>query len=217
MRLMRLIATAFILFVSGSAFAQDWIEYVDRAEHFSVNFPGQPTVKDTIYKSEDGGMLPARVYTAKAGPATYSITVVNYKDADVTIVRGSIAWAAWNFRKRGGEVTYDAFAQTDRIEGHQLQITNADKSRTFIAIHLHARRLYILEASAPAGYPPVSDFPQTLGVLDDAGNRIRYNLDADGNRTSRVNRDAGQGQQDQYAPDGGGNRAAPNRNRANPD
>jgi hypothetical protein len=23
---------------------------------------------------------------------------------------GSVAWEAWNFRKRGGEITYDAFA-----------------------------------------------------------------------------------------------------------
>jgi len=196
MRLMRLIPAAFILFVSGSCFAQDWIEYVDRTERFGVNFPGQPTVKETTFKSEDGGALPAKVYTAKGALGVYSITVVNYAKADVTIWRGSMAWAAWQFRKRGGEVTYDAFAQTDRIEGHQLQITNADKSRTFVAVHPHARRLYILEATAPAGYPPPSDFPQTLGILDENGNRIRYNLDADGNRTNRVG-DANRAYQEQ--------------------
>jgi hypothetical protein len=183
MRLIRLIPTALILSISGPSLAQDWIEYVDRAERFSVNLPDKPAVQDMTYKSEDGGALPARVYTAQEGPRRYSVTVVNYADAEVTVVRGSIAWAAWNFRKRGGEVTYDAYAQVDRIEGHQLQITNADKSRTFVAIHLHARRLYILEATVPPGSPPPTDFQQTLGILDEKGNRIRYDLDADGNRT----------------------------------
>ena len=71
------------------------------------------------YMSEYGGAFPARVYTAQEGPRRYSVTVVNYAGAGVTDVRGSIAYAALNFRKRGGEVTYDAYAQVDRIEGHQ--------------------------------------------------------------------------------------------------
>jgi hypothetical protein len=162
------------------------LEYVERAERFSVNLPGNPAVQNTTYKSEDGGTLPARVYTAQEGPGRYSVTVVNYMGAEPTVIRGSIAYAAWNFRKRGGEVTYDAFAQVDRIEGHQLQITNADKSRTFVAIHLHARRLYILEATVPPGSPPPGHFQQSLSILDETGKSIRYELDADGNRTTRV-------------------------------
>ena len=90
------------------------------------------------------------------------MTVVNYKDAEAGNYRGATAWAAWNFRKRGGEVTYDAYAYSDLIAGHQLQITNKDKSRSYIGIHPHARRLYIMEATAPADYPPPSDFPQAL-------------------------------------------------------
>jgi len=188
MRLFRLIAAAAaaVLFVAGPLFAQDWIEYVDRKEYFQINFPGQPTVTDIKYKSEMGATLPARVYTAKGGPATYILTVVNYKDAEGGDYRGSTAWAAWNFRKRGGEVTYDAYAVTDRMAGHQLQITNKDKSRTYIGIHGNLRRLYIMEASAPADYPPPSDFPQTISVLDAQGRRIRYELDDEGNRVGNA-------------------------------
>ena len=182
MRLMRLISAGLILFVSAPAFAQEWIEYVDRKEHFQINFPGQPTVKEIEYKAESGDMVPAKVYTAKEGPATYTITIVNYKDAEQGDYRGSTAWAAWNFRKRGGEVTYDAYAVTDRIAGHELQITNKDGSRSYIGIFPNARRLYVMEASAPANYPPPSDFPQTLSVLDDKGLRIRYEPDDEGNR-----------------------------------
>lgn len=175
-----------ILFVWTMSYAEDYIEFVDRAERFGVNFPGPPVVRDTTYAAEDGGTLPARFYVVEDGPRRYSVTVVNYKNADVTTVRGSIAWAAWNFRKRGGEVTYDAFAQVDRIEGHQLQITNADKSRTFIAIHLHERRLYILEATVPPNSVPPALFQQSLMILDEDGKQIRYNLDENGNRTTRV-------------------------------
>ena len=180
MRLFRLIAAAAILFVARPAFAQEWFEFVDRKEFFQINFPGQPVQRDITFKGEDGESLPAKIYTVKDGPATYSITVVNYKGAENW--RGSTAWAAWNFRKRGGQVTYDAHAVTDLIVGHQLQITNPDKTRSYIGIHPHLRRLYIMEATAPADYPPPSDFPQTLSILDEQGRRIRYRLDDEGNR-----------------------------------
>ena len=55
--------------------------------------------------------------------------------------------------------------------------------RTYVAIHLHKSRLYILEATAPEGTPPPGHFQQSLSILDENGDRIRYNLDADGVRT----------------------------------
>jgi hypothetical protein len=189
MRWIRLISAGLLLFVSAPAFAQDfsqeWIEFVDRKEHFEINFPGQPTVKDIEYKAESGDMVPAKVYTAKDGPAVYTLTVVNFKDAEQGDYRGSTAWAAWQFRKRGGEVTLDAYQQTDRIAGMQLQITNPDKTRSYIGIFPHMRRLYIMEATAPPDYPPPSDFPQTISILDDQGRRVRYELDDEGNRTGQ--------------------------------
>ena len=186
MRLVPVAAAVFILSMSAPSFAQDWIEYVDRVERFGVSLPGEPTVTSSTYVSEDGKTLPARVYTSQDGPRRYAVTGVNYAGADVTVVRGSIAHAAWNVRKRGGEVTYDAFAQVDRIEGHQLYITNQDRSRTFVAIHLHARRLYIVEATVPSDSPFPGLFQQSLTILDADGNRIRYELDACGNRTTRI-------------------------------
>jgi YD repeat-containing protein len=189
MRLIRFVSAGLILLVSSPASAQEWIEYVDRGEFFQINFPGQPTVKEIQYKTESGEAVPAKVYTAKEGPATYVLTVVNYKNGDVNDYRGSIAWAAWQFRKRGGEVTYDAYAQTDRIAGIQLQITNPDKTRSYIGIHPNARRLYIMEATAPPDYPPPSDFPQTISILDEEGHRIRYELDDEGNRVGRAGDD----------------------------
>jgi len=189
MRLVGVMSAVFFLFPAGFAFAQEWIEYVDRKEFFQINLPGQPTVRDITYDGEDSEKLPARVYTVKEGPATYTLTVVNYKDSETVAgaggYRGSTAWAIWKYLQRGGKVTYLAYAQTDRIAGMQLQITNPDQTRSYIGIHPHLRRLYIMEATAPPDYPPPSDFPQTLSILDEQGHRIRYEIDDEGNRVGR--------------------------------
>jgi len=179
-----------MLLFAGLSFGQEWAEYMNQAEMFVVGFPGQPAVRDMTYKSEFNKDLPSKVFSAQAGQSRYSITVVNYKDATVGDYRGSVAWAAWAFRKRGGEVQHDGFNANDRIEGHQLHILNQDRSRTLVAIHAHARRLYILEATTPPDYPPGADFQQSLVILDPEGKRVRYEIDNDGNRTTRVPADA---------------------------
>ena len=158
MRLTGITAAALILSLPGRSLAQEWIEYVNRAERFGVNLPGPPTVLETTYQPQRGAALKARVYRVQDGPRRYSVTVVDYAGADPTDVRGSIAWETWNIRKRGGTITYDAFAQVDRIEGHELHIINSDKTLTNVAIHLHARRLYILEATGPPNSPGALHF-----------------------------------------------------------
>ena len=186
MNVIRLISAGFILFMSVPSFAQEWIEYMNREDRFQINFPGQPTVQNTSYPTESGEQVPARVYTAKEGPATYSLTVVNYKSAETNDYRGATIFATWQFYKRGGEITYMAYAQTDRIQGIQLQITNKDATRSYIGIHPHERFLFIMEASAPPDYPPPSDFPQTIAILDEQGRAVRYDLDEEGNRVRRI-------------------------------
>jgi hypothetical protein len=86
------------------------------------------------------------------------------------------------YRTRGGEVTYDGWVDVEKVDGHQLQITNPDQSRSFIAIFLEAARLYILEATVPRGYPPPVLFQSSMGFLDDQGRRVRYVVDVDGQR-----------------------------------
>ena len=60
---------------------------------------------------------------------------------------------------------------------------NQDASRTFIGIYQHSLRLYILEATAPAGSPPPGLFQQSLRFLDEEGVRVRYRNDVNGNKT----------------------------------
>jgi hypothetical protein len=187
MRQTLIVAVVAVLFLPASPLAQGWTEYVDRTDRFSINFPGPPQIREATYQPQRGPTLDARVFAVQDGPRLYSLTVVNLVGlTQPSDVKGSVAWEAWNFRKRGGDITYDAFSQVDRIDGHQLQITNRDKSLTIVGIYVHARRLYILEATVPPGTPGAVHFQQSLIILDEAGKRVRYELDADGNRTSQV-------------------------------
>jgi hypothetical protein len=186
-RLTRIAVVVSTLLLSATAFAQGWIEYRDEAERFGVSLPGQPAVRETTYTSWRGAILPVRVYTVQDGASHYSVTVVNYaSDEDVVDVNGSIAYEAWKIRERGGEITYDAYATVDYIEGHELYITNADETRTLVGLFLHGKRLYILEATVPRGAAPPLLFQQSLHILDEKGVRVRYTINADGQRIARV-------------------------------
>ncbi len=170
-----------------SVLAQDWIEYRDRADRFGVDMPRRPAIQEVTYTSWRGHKVPARIHAVQDGASRYSVMVVNYaSDPDITDVLGSIAFAATNFRTRGGDVTFDAYQQVDRIPGHELHIRNADGSVTYIEINLFERRLYILEATVPRHAAPPLEFQMSLSILDESGNRIRFELDANGNRTNRV-------------------------------
>ena len=72
------LAIVFVFSMSGTSFAQEWREFVSKEDLFGVNFPGEPVVTNIVWETEYGAMLPARVYTVKQGPSTYSVTVINY-------------------------------------------------------------------------------------------------------------------------------------------
>ena len=191
------------LIPAGGLFAQGWTEYRNGTDYFSINVPepGQPEVREIAWPSEYGAVFPGRIYTVNDGPAAYSITVIDYADAEqIHLARtnsteadspltyeywridvvASVAYAATQFRRRGGEVTYDAWHHVDRVAGHQLNITNPDETRSFVGIYLHEARLYIVEATVPKGYPPQGQFQQSLGFLDEQGLNVRYDWSEDG-------------------------------------
>ena len=195
MRLIPLVPAAMVLVMAGPSAAEDWIEYASRTDFFTVNFPGQPTMRDITYPTEYGITLPGRVHSAEDGRSRFSVTVVDYADVQkihaarlegcklypnlcnnpwVGELRGAIDYAAWGFLKRDAKVTFYAYYNTDRIEGRRIQLTNADRSQTFAAVHMHENRLYILEGTVPPGAPPPGLFQQSLGFLDKNGVRVRY-------------------------------------------
>ena len=194
MRLPGIVAATLILAMAPPASAQEWTTYTSRLDRFEVNFRGQPKVSEITWPSEYGAVFPGRVYSLELNGSRYSVTVIDYTDAErihaartnrteadslpiywQVDVQASIAYAATRFRQRPGvKVTYDAFHYIDLVSGHQLQITNPDQSRTFAGIYLHESRLYILEATVPARAPQPGLFQQSLSFLDAAGKKVRY-------------------------------------------
>jgi hypothetical protein len=185
------VATAFVL-GAGPALAQNWAKFSSELDSFEIFVPGgEFEIEDTNFDSEYGAVMPARTYTHREDGSSYTVTVVDYTDAreihasrdrteaDYELywevdVRASIAYAAWKIRERGGDVTFDAYHYIDRVEGHQLQITNDDSSRTYAAIYLHDSRLYIAEASVPTNSITRGFFQQSMQWIDADGGRIRY-------------------------------------------
>ena len=201
MRLISLASAAFVLLVSGPSFAQEWIDYVSEADLFTVNFPSEPVVRDTTYSTEYGITLPGRVYSIDAGRSRYSVTVIDYTQVQeihaqrlegcegasrsqanlcnspwIAELEGAIDFATAEFLQRDAKVSHYAYYRAERVEGRRLQLTNADLSRTFAAIHMHVNRLYIFEGTVPPGAPPPGLFQQSLGFIDAEGFRIRYDV-----------------------------------------
>jgi hypothetical protein len=204
MRLMPLVSAALVVFISGPSFAQEWVEFASREDRFTGNFPSQPKVTQTTYKSEYGADLPARVYSATQGQSRYSVTVVDYNHAQRILtekaracppgaetctgatastgdgywkndLRGANVHASWQLMQRDAKLTHFMWNFIDLVEGLQLQLTNnVDKSRTSASIYMHENKLYIAEATVPAGYPEPGLFQQSLGWLDENGIGLRY-------------------------------------------
>jgi quinol monooxygenase YgiN len=98
-----LLSAVFVLSLTGPAFGQEWVEYINREDGFRVDFPGQPKVEDTKWASEYGYTLPARVYNANRGLERYSITVVDYRGIEAQGAARAKACPAGAEPCRGGQ------------------------------------------------------------------------------------------------------------------
>lgn len=183
---MRVAMCVLVAACSLSAFpaaAQGWIEYLNEEEMFGINMPHEPAVGEISYTSEYRAELPGKVFTASDGQVEYKVTVVDYAPTTIEGERalwdfhGAVATAATRIRARGGEVLHDGWAQADRIPGHQLTILNDDQTQSWYQIHTHGTRLYIAEATAPVGATPPINFQQSLIILDEEGEIVRYDTD----------------------------------------
>ena len=198
MRFISVASVALIVFISVPSFAQEWIEYKNQGDFFGINFPSEPKVKDITYQTQYGITLPGHVYTAEEGPSKYSVTVIdwtNYKQKHADRVksckarggegdectersaidmRGAMLFATWNMMENAAKVTQLVYAQVDLVEGSELHFVNKDGSRTYASLFMHEDRLYLLEGTVPADYPPPLLFQQTMRFLDTEGKSIRY-------------------------------------------
>src|SRR6186997_3462183 len=147
-----------VVMTAGIASAQEWMEFVSASDGFRVNFPGQPRVQETTYKSEFGYTLPSRIFSAERGREQYVMTVVDYNGIEAMgkervktcatgderclgsmntgegywklDLGGAIVHAAWTFLQRGVTLSHMNWSWNDLVEGQSLQFTNsADKSQ----------------------------------------------------------------------------------------
>jgi hypothetical protein len=201
MRLTSLIPAT--LLVTAPAAAQDWTTLTVTEDGFRANYPGEPVVESITYETEFHLSLPGRVYRAADALGRYSTTVVDYRDSErlhnersakclaakganqqdgdtcqnnfLMEVAGAMDHAASHFLERDGvKVTHYGAYYIDLVSGRELHITNPDGSRTSAAVHQHAGRLYIQEATVPAGMPEPILFMQSLAWVNDQGLVIRY-------------------------------------------
>jgi hypothetical protein len=193
---------AFILLASGLASGQEWAEYQNTSDGFKVTFPDQPAVANITWTSQQGYMLPGRVYSVDQGRQHYAVTVVDYTGIEqIAIarvktcpagaplcigtaisgvglwkhdVRGAILFATLKLVERAAKMTDLTWSQHDLVEGNELQLLNADQSRTYAYVAMHEMKLFIVEATVPKGYPPATLFQTSMGWVDKDGNGIRY-------------------------------------------
>jgi len=203
MSLIRVIAAVLILAMPGTVLAQEWTEFASKEDLFTCNFPGTPKVTPTTWTSEYGASLPGRIYSAEGAIGRYSMTVIDYRDVEKILtekskscppgaetcrggggatgagywkidLQGALDYATWKFIQRDAKITNFMWNMMDLVGGRQLQLTNADKSRTFVSIYMHMNKLYIMEGTVGANMPEPGLFQQSLGWLDEQGNSIRY-------------------------------------------
>jgi hypothetical protein len=180
----------------------DWIEFVSQEERFTAVFPGKPTVTDTAWFSQFGAVLPARVYHVTQGQSRFTITVVDYRVVERVQVekaracpdgantcqgipdwgigywkndiRGAIVYGMSTFLMRDAKVTEIIWNGIALVQGQALQLTNVDKSQTFVGVYMHDNRLVVVEATVPAAYPAPVAFTESLGWIDERGRAVRY-------------------------------------------
>jgi len=189
MHVLRLILLASIMLFSASTLAQRWAPYTSEDGDFRIMAPGGSfDIEYVDWESEYGIVVPAKVHTAVADQDTFTLTVVDYHDSmelhqqrieeldGVYIgvygevdVRGSVAYAARMIRERAESVEYDNYHYIGRLDGHQLQTTNPDGTRSFAGLYLLESKLYIIEARVDPSSSRGGMFQQSMEFLDEDG------------------------------------------------
>jgi len=203
MNVLRAVLIAALVAVPYVASAQEWTEFQSREDGFTCNFPGEPKITMTTWQSEHGATLPARVYSAELGLSKYSMTVVDYSGIEQILtekakscppgaetcggggritgagywkidLQGAPTYALYKLLQRDAKLTHLTWNQMSWVGGDLVQLTNADGSRTFASIYMHRNKLYIMEGTAPKGFPPPGLFQQSLSWIDAQGESLRY-------------------------------------------
>ena len=79
-----------------------------------------------------------------------------------TDIRGALVYTTFKYLQRDAKVTYYMWNWLGQgPEAHELQLLNADRSKTFVAMYMHHNWLYVVEGTVPDGIPPPVIFQQS--------------------------------------------------------
>jgi hypothetical protein len=145
--MLRVVAIALALFFSSAALADDWKRYENRYYAFTVNFPGTPTVENTVYRAADGRPFPAHEFLVKQKNGEFKVTVVDMQGekmgSDASVVKDASKLAAV-----GGTIKFDTLYRVRAGVGRQLGIAGANGGYSYVALFCRKDYLYLIEGSA---------------------------------------------------------------------
>jgi hypothetical protein len=152
---MALVAIVWLCATTSEAFAQNqWKEFISKQDRFGANFPGDPVVTQMTWQSEQGAVVPARVYSVTNGASKYSMTVVDYNLVKAQLLekvkscppgverclgrtafsgdgywkndlRGAMIYAAFQYMKKGFKIDHYMWNHLGMgVEVNELQMTN---------------------------------------------------------------------------------------------
>ncbi len=95
--------TSALAFAAQYGQAQEWSQYLAFDDRFSIDLPTEPSVDETTYETEYGFTLPARIYTAEDNFGTYSVTAVDWSEAEALHTEAYEACERGTVDLRGGD------------------------------------------------------------------------------------------------------------------
>jgi len=158
--------------IAGSAAAQGWREYTYPDFGFSLHFPNDPVIEDTVYMAADGITVPARIYSLNQETSAYRMIVADFSRRTNLNNRQVIDLAIKTLAQEA-EVKLDIPARVSRVFGRQLSLVGKDGSRSSVALFYYQRRLYQIQGSVlPTNPDPASGeairFQQSLRFTNNA-------------------------------------------------
>ena len=170
MRLVGLILATVL--IAGSAAAQGWREYTYPDFGFSLHFPNDPVIEDTVYMAADGITVPARIYSLNQETSAYRMIVADFSRR-TNLNNRQVIDLAIKTLAQGAEVKLDIPARVSRVFGRQLSLVGKDGSRSSVALFYYQRRLYQIQGSVlPTNPDPASGeairFQQSLRFTNNA-------------------------------------------------
>ena len=177
MRPVFVVSAAFALLASGSVLAQAWTEHENRQEGWMMNFPGEPKLETRPYTTASGATVNAKVHTVEIPSGIYSFTFVELKDNPQDQTQ-SIAHAVKVLREKG-RARYDDAHDLDGVTGHQISVAEPSGRLMLGSVYFYNQRLYITEASVPAGAAPPQQFQQSITFLHPDGRRVNVRREAE--------------------------------------